>query len=285
MLHRWNSVVENINLAIGKLKQLTKRVVPQIKGRGRKPKHDLSRYILLLVLKEFDKKTLRGAEVRLSELICTERVDHSVISYWENKRGMEQVVRQIITLAGALLQRVLLSLFSFVDATKFTSWKIQEVEVTLCNRIAQGTVYPVGISFQREKVALPVEESVPDGEGLLYADAGYDVNDAIGVLFKKGYIPIVCPSKNRWKGYWRKKSRKLYRMPEHRLGYRQRGRGESVFASLTNGYGDRFTAVNNQAMKTRIASRVLCYQLRLLLRVESSCLRLIVRHAQFFVKF
>lgn len=281
MLYRWTSLVEDINLALKQLWILAKRIIPQKRGRGPKPKHAIAKYATLLVLKEFDKKTLRGAEVRLSELICKERVDHSVISYWENRPGMERIIAQIVTLAGALLNKLLSSLFTFVDATKFTSWKIQEVEVTLCNNIMQGTVYPVGISFKREHVADPVEESLPEGAGLLYADAGYDANDAIGVMFKKGYTPIVCPHKGRMDGYWRRKARKLYRMPEHRLGYRQRGRGESVFGSLTNCYGDRFPVTNKQAMKTRIASRTICYQLKLLLRVEALSLLLIVRHAPF----
>ena len=56
-------------------------------------------------------------------------------------------------------------------------------------------------------------------------------------------------------------------MPKHKLGYRQRGRGESLFGSLTNKYGDRFTARNTCVMKVRTASRILAYQLRLLIRI------------------
>ena len=87
------------------------------------------------------------------------------------------------------------------------------------------------------------------------------------ILFKKGYEPIVCPNRNRWKGYWRKKARMLYRKRENRLGYRQRGRGESLAESLTNRYGDRFATGNRISMKVRIASRVIAYQLRLLVRI------------------
>ena len=118
----------------------------------------------------------------------------------------------------------------------------------------------------------------------MYADAWFDDNKTFEILFKKGYTPIVCPNKNRWKGYYRKKARKLYRMFKNRLGYRQRGRGESVFGSLTDAYGDRLKAINIIAMKVRIASRVLTYQIKLLLRATLKIL-LIVRHALFIEKY
>lgn len=192
---------------------------------------------------------------------------------------MRDLVAQFIAVAGALLDGLLSTLFTFVDSTKFTSWKIKEVDMTLCNRIAQGTVYPIGISFQTATVADPVNESVPAGAGVLYADAGYDANDAIGVMFQKGYLPIVCPNKNRIDGYWRRKARRLYRLREHRLGYRQRGRGESVFGSLTNWLGDRLHVRNTTAMQTRSAARVLAYQLKILIRTQERVLVLTFRHA------
>ncbi len=120
--------------------------------------------------------------------------------------------------------------------------------------------------------------------GVAYLDAGYDDNKTIGLLFGKGYIPIVSPNKNRWRGYWRKKARKLYRMPKNRFGYRQRGRGESLFGSLTNRYGDRLNAINITVMQTRIAARILAYQVRLLLRVTQELLG-IIRHAPVLVSY
>ena len=237
--------------------------------------------MLVISLKEFDNgRSLRGAEVHLSRLVCNERVDHSVIAYWENKEEMRDLVARFIAVAGALLDTVLSKLFTFVDSTKFTSWNIEEVDMTLCNRIARGTVYPIGISFQTATVADPVNESVPAGAGVLYADAGYDANDALGVMFQKGYVPVVCPNKNRIDGHWRRKARGLYRLREHRLGYRQGGRGESVFGSLTNWLGDRFHTRNKVAMQTRSAARVLAYQLRILIRAQVRLLELFFRHAQ-----
>jgi hypothetical protein len=268
MLSRWNNGINCINLALSTAQRLLQQVVIKKKSRGRKPKRDIAKYALLITLKEFDKRNLREAEAHLSRLVCKDRVDHSVIAYWENKPQMAMLVSRLISIAGAMLNKVLSTEFTFVDATKFTNWTIDEVYLTVCNKIAKGTVYPVGISFKKGSVELPVNESVPAGAGKLYADAGYDDNKTIGVLFKKGYVPIVCPNKNRWRGFYRHKARELYALRENRLGYRQRGRGESVFGSLTNCYGDRFTAINLYAMQTRIASRVLCYQIKLLIRCE-----------------
>jgi hypothetical protein len=238
------------------------------KSRGRKPKREIVKYALLIAIKELKKKNLREAETDLSDLICNERVDHSVIAYWENKPNMALLVSKLISIAGARLNEVLASQFTFVDATKFTNWTVDEIFVTVCNHVAYKTVYPVGISFRKGSVLAPVDESVPKGEGKLLADAGYDDNRAIRNMFEKGYTPIVCPNKNRIRGYYRRKARKLYRLPENRLGYRQRGRGESMFGSLTNCFGDRFKAKNLYAMQTRIATRILCYQIKLLIRIN-----------------
>lgn len=270
MLSRWCNEINSINPAFFNLKRICRKAEFLKGGKGRKPKRNMENYAFTLILKEFDKRTLRGAEEHLTRFIFNEGVDHSVISYWENNFKMIKLLRIFVAVAGALLDKALSSLFSFVDATKFTNWKIEETFVTVCNRIARETVYPIGISFEKKTVASPVNESVPNGNGLLYADAGYDDNTTIGVLFNKGYTPIICPNKNRWRGYYRKKARKLYRMRKNRLGYRQRGRGESLFGSLINCYGDRFYAINPEAMIAVTASRILCYQIKLLIIINSA---------------
>jgi hypothetical protein len=275
---RWCNEVNSINLCFFQLKRICRKAEFLKGGRGRKPKREIENYAFTLVLKEFDKRTLRSAEEHLTRFVFNERVDHSVLSYWENNPKMIKLLQIFVAVAGAMLDKALSSLFSFVDATKFSSWKIEETFVTVCNKIAKETVYPIGISFEKNTVASPVSEYVSNGNGLLYADAGYDDNKTIGVLFNKGYTPIVCPNKNRWKGYYRHKARKLYRMRVHRLGYRQRGRGESLFGSLTNCYRDRFYTINPQAMMTISASRILCYQIKLLIRINSK-LMLFIRHA------
>ena len=279
MLPRWCNEIFDINLALSMMNRIVRECGLVKVGRGAKPKRDVSVYALVIALKEYDERTLRGAEAHITRLICKERIDHSVISYWENKIGMQKIISQFINVAGAMLQGYLSSLFTFVDATKFSSWKMNEINIHVCNRIADGTVYPIGISFLTKNIRDPVSEAVPKGNGLAYLDAGYDDNKTIGVMFKKGYTPIVCPNKNRWKVYWRRRARKLYRMRKHKLGYRQRGRGESLFGSLTNQFGDRLNVKNETAMQTRIATRIFCYQIKLLIRTQSVSFVLIVRHA------
>ena len=123
------------------------------RGRGAKPKRGASVYALIIALKEYDERTLRGAEAHITRLVCRERIDHGVISYWENKKEIPKIITQFINLAGAMLKKYLFSLFIFVDATKFSSWKMEEVNIHVCNRIANGTVYPVGLSFTTGSVA------------------------------------------------------------------------------------------------------------------------------------
>jgi len=284
MLSRWCNEVNSINLAFFNLKRICRKANILKGGRGRKPKRDIEGYAFLISLKEFDKRTLRGAEEHLSKFVFDERVDHSVIAYWEKNPKMLSLVAQFIAIAGALLNKALSTLFTFVDSTKFSSWNINEINVTVCNKIAKETVYPIGISFKRFDVVSPVNEAVPSGDGKLYADAWYDEIETIKSLFKKGYTPIICPNKNRYRGFYRRKARELYKMPENRLGYRQRGRGESVFGSLTNCYGDRLDAITDEAMMVRIASRILCYQIKLLIRINSAK-ALFIRHALRIIMF
>ncbi len=134
----------------------------------------------------------------------------------------------------------------------------------------------------KKNIRDPVNECLPSGHKIVYADAGYDDNKTIGILFKKGYVPVVCPNKNRWRGHYRKRARKIYQQPIHRRGYRQRGRGESVFSSLTNEFGDRFNSRNELSTQTRIVSRLIVYQIKLLIRSEDKIINLdglIIRYA------
>jgi hypothetical protein len=281
MLTRWNSLVNNIKFALHEVKRLTKKLIRKKEGRGRNPKHNPTEYAQLIILKELERNSLRKAEVRLSEFVVGERIDHSVIAYWENKPEIVRCMKLIIFRAGRLLDKKCNSLFTFVDATKFTSWNISEIEIHIANRIAEGTLYPIGVSFLTDSVRSPVNECLPRGNRIVYADAWYDDNKAIGVMFQKGYVPVVCPNKRRFSGFWRRKARKIYQQRVHRLGYRQRGRGESLFASLTNEFGDRFHARNEQAMQARILSRIISYQIKLLIRCDEKIIspRLIIRHA------
>ena len=281
MLFRWETAINNINFVLLEVKRLAQKLIRKKEGRGRNPKHNPTDYAKLIVLKEFDKHSLRKAEVRLSEFVIGERVDHSVIAYWENKPEIMRCLKIIVSRAGQLLDKLCKPEFTFVDATKFSSWNIEEIEVHVANRIAQGTLYPIGTSFITETVNGAVNECLPPGHRIVYADAWYDDNRSLGVMFKKGYVPVVCPNKRRSKGYWRKKARKIYNQLIHRMGYRQRGRGESLFGSLTNEFGDRFKACNKESMQVRILARIISYQIKLIIRCKDGKINikiLILRH-------
>ena len=212
MKSRWITEVNDLNFALYEMKRLTKKLIRKKQGgRGRPPKHNPTLYAELIVLKELKKKKLRAAETDLSKFVVGERVDHSVINYWERKPEIVNCLKIILFRAGYLLDKLLTKEYTFVDSTKFTSWKIEEIEVFVCNRITKETIYPVGVSFKTDSVKSPTLEAVPKGSGELLADAWYDANKALKVMFDKGYEPLVCPNKKRSKGYWRKESRKLYK--------------------------------------------------------------------------
>lgn len=248
MKKRWATEVKNLTFAFHELKRLTKKLIRRKSGKGRPPKHNPTSYAELIVLKEFKKKDLRSAETDLSRFVVGERVDHSVISYWERKPEIVNCLKIIISRAGFILDKFCEKEFTFLDATKFTSWKTKTFEIHVCNRIAKETIYPIGVSFKTDSVKSPTLEAVPKGNGELLADAWNDSSKAMKVMFEKGYEVLVCPNKRRSKGFYRKKSRKLYK--QRREIYKQRSRGESLFGSLTNEFGDRFKAINETSMQS-----------------------------------
>jgi hypothetical protein len=94
-------------------------------------------------------------------------------------------------------------------------------------------------------------------------------------MFQSGYEPIIKPNSIRYHGYWRRKARRIYF--KDILRYRQRGRGESPYGSLTNSYGDRLKTILESTSKTRIAARIVNYLVKLYIRVK--ILLRIIRHA------
>jgi len=92
-----------------------------------------------------------------------------------------------------------------------------------------------------------VSRVIIKGNGFILADRWYDV---FRTIYRKGYIPLIKPQRTRGRGYWRRKARKVYSREWRR--YRQRGRGESVFGSLTNEFGDRLKTVLWETGVTRI---------------------------------
>lgn len=74
-----------------------------------------------------------------------------------------------------------------------------------------------------------------------------------------GYSPYVSPNTGRWRVYWRHKARKLYMHPFGRQKYKQRGRGESPYGSLTDEFGDRLKSRRVDVTMTRIGARIITH--------------------------
>lgn len=100
MRSRWITEVNNLNFAFHEVKRLTKKLIRKKQGRGRHPKHNPTSYAEVIVLKELSKKNLREAEIDLTEFVVGERVDHSVLSYWENKSEIADCLKIILSRAG-----------------------------------------------------------------------------------------------------------------------------------------------------------------------------------------
>ena len=61
-----------------------------------------------------------------------------------------------------------------------------------------------------------------------------------------------------------------------------------MFGSLTNEFGDRFKSSNEMSMQVRTLSRIISYQIKLLIRCSDKIISidvLIIRHAQTLEKF
>ena len=277
MLKRWNTSIYSIKYFLSTIEQLCPEILQAKQKRGRPPKRSLKEYVALIAVKEEKKASLRRAETDHSEEICGERVDHSVIHYWEKK--LEEVYTALVRRIGKLLKKQFKPLFKIIDSTKFTTWKQKEVEFHTLTAITRHTVFPISVFFGSVSPSKAVDNVVVKGKGELMADRWYDDNKAMRIMFEQGYTPIIKPNSNRYRGYWRRKARKIYFKDQ--LRYRQRGRGESPYGSLTNAYGDRLTTTLLTTTKTRIAARIVNYLVNLFMRAEK-ILR-IIRHALVFV--
>ena len=268
MKPRWYSGLKNLNLFLRVLKEN----IPWIrrkKQRGRPPKHSIRKYLQLIVAKEFQRCSLRGAEQNLSKRICRTRVDHSVIAYWEKK--LSALVASVILFIGLVIERILGYNFSFIDSTKFTTWHCREVEFHTLVRVGNGFLYPVNACFGSVSPKVVAKRILIPGKGKLLADRWYDDNIVFKYAIKNGYEPVIKPNKNRDRGYWRRIGRKIYNQIHNRYFYKQRSRGESIFASLTNEFGDRLNSRLKETTATRIGARILTHQIKLLMRIFSYC--------------
>lgn len=254
----------NIKLTL----DLLAHAVPEInkkKGRGRKPKHKVKNYITLLILKEFYTLSLRNAELIISKEVCNERVDHSVIHYWERTIPNE-LIECIVRRLGYLLDRLLGYNYTVIDGTRFSSWNSKLISFHLVIRVGI-TVYPVSIARDSYNVGKDIERVIVKGRGYCYCDRWYDVNPVYKVLIKNGYIPVIKPNRRGSKGYYLRKGRKIYAREWRR--YRYRSVGESVFGSLTNWFGNRLNTRLGVVSYKRCMLRVVSYQLKIVMRVRS----------------
>jgi len=130
LIHRWETSIGDISVLCSALRD----VLPDIpaKSRGRPPKHPLKDYLLLLVVKESKRSSLRSAETDWSQLVCGERIDHSVLAYWE-QRIPRDALQRAVRMLGARLQALLGYLFSMIDATAFATWHHRTVSFHVLN--------------------------------------------------------------------------------------------------------------------------------------------------------
>jgi len=262
MLARWDTRHTNIKYFPGSVMALCPEILKPKKGRGRPPKYPIKQYAALIALKEEEKASLRKAETDYSECVCSERVDHSVIHYWEKK--LKEVYVALVKRIGQFLCRFTRPKFKIIDSTKFVTWKQEEIEFHTLTAITKKTVFPVSVFFGSISPSKAVSGVLHKGKGELMCDRWYDDNKAMRIMFKFGYTPVIKPNSGRYHGYWRRKARKIYYTDQ--LRYRQRGRGESPYRSLTNSYGDRLNTILLQTTETRIAARILAYLIKLYIR-------------------
>lgn len=262
MLPRWDTRHSSIKYFLGSVMALCPEILKPKKGRGRPAKHPIKQYAALIAVKEEEKASLRKAETDYSEEICPERVDHSVIHYWEKK--LKDVYAALVRQIGKLLCKLTRPEFRIIDSTKFTTWKQKEIEFHTLTAITRKTVFPTSVFFGSVSPSKAVNEVLFKGKGEIMCDKWYDDNKAMGIMFEYGYIPIIKPNSGRYHGHWRRKARKLYYQDEIR--YHQRGRGESPYGSLTNCYGDRLHTRLPSTTRTRIAARIVGYLIKLYIR-------------------
>lgn len=262
-------MIHSLKAFLQALEQLIPRQVrvERQSPRGRRPKRSLRAYLKLIIVKEAKRASLRRAEAEYSRLVCGQRVPKSTLHWWECRfrPGIEALVKAV----GRQVERLVGYAFSILDATAFTTWRVELVKFHLLVRRAGGALYPVAAAFG-SAFATPRRAIVP-GQGELFADAEYDSNAVLRAMFKAGYRPRVKPNRPRARGHWRRKARRLFNSPEMKWldRYRLRGIGEGVFGSLTVWLGDRLPSWLRATTETRIAARIIAYLARIYLRARS----------------
>ena len=119
---------------------------------------------------------------------------------------MIKLISRFIAVVRAMLDRALSSLFNLLMLLNLVVG-ISKKQSYISNRIAKETVYSIWISFLTNNVRSPVDKQFKRKQDFVL-DTWYDDNKALEIMFKKGYVPVVCPNKNRWRGHYRKRARK-----------------------------------------------------------------------------
>ena len=124
LLPRWYSSLGNINVIIGSLREL----IPDIgceKRRGRPPKRSIKDYLILIVIKELKKASLRATETDWSECVgkgivkdvkSDEGMIKSLINSSNNKLESEEMLAMSETTATSKLSLAYDSLRELLEA-------------------------------------------------------------------------------------------------------------------------------------------------------------------------
>ena len=193
-------------------------------------------------------------------LVCKERIDHSVLHYWEKKEKVKQVMAKILNKLAEMLEERLSYDNSALDSTKFVTRDKTLVEIHILTRKAKLSLYASSFNFGSSK--LDACKSLKKGRGYLLADRWYDDRHVIKAIGKNGYVPVVKPRKYKARGYYARLRDKHY----SDFLYKLRSVHEGMFGALTNDFGDRIDCYLVVVAEVRILCRLVCYNLRILMR-------------------
>jgi hypothetical protein len=163
--------------------------------------------------------------------------------------------------------------------------ELKEIGKTLLREIKKYKKFNIFTSNNSVLEVTASSEHLFDFEYLKTKTANFPSGEIYfsGKIFAKGEFVFECtPRKIEWK--LRKKKLNNY-IEEIGIGikslnkliYRQRGRGESCFGSLTNEFGDRLKTSRIDTSITRIGARVIAYLTKVYIRIR--VLMGIVTHA------
>ena len=107
-------------------------------------------------------------------------------------------------------------------------------------------------------------ELLPEGSGNFYADGAYDSKKVLNTVVERGYRPIVKKTRNPPDGFGSKRRDEVFSVEE----YKHRNPHEGFWGAFTIWFGDRMPCFLRETAVTRILLGVMCYALKILLRVK-----------------